>query len=63
MVIWTLDEDIIVQNTIVKAWCLVRNKGEIKQGFIFHSGRSVKYASSKITALFSFNNNNKTIHE
>ena len=52
----TLSEDMTSQSTLIKAWYLVRNKRQIKHGFIFHSDRGVNYAYYKITSLFSFNN-------
>jgi putative transposase len=55
VVSWTLSQDMTAQNTIVKAWYLARNKRQIKDGFIFHSDRSVQCASNKMTNLFYFN--------
>jgi len=52
---WALSEDLTTENTIMKAWIAARRNRTIIEGFIFHSDRSVQYASNKMTMLLSFN--------
>ncbi len=52
---WTLSQDMTTENTVMKAWLSARKTRNIDDGFIFHSGRGVQYASNKISNLFSFN--------
>ena len=52
---WSLSEDMTTENTVMKVWITARRNRNIVKGFIFHSDRSVQYASNKICSLFSFN--------
>ena len=52
---WTLSEDMIAENAIIKAWYLATNKRQINDGFLSDIDRGAQYAVTKITNLFSFN--------
>jgi transposase InsO family protein len=52
---WSLSEDMTIENTVKSAWLDALKNRTIIDGFIFHSGRGVQYASMQMAKYFMFN--------
>ena len=53
IVSWTISKDMTTQNTVLKAYNQALKVREVTSKHIFHSDRSVQYASHEIQQLFS----------
>ena len=56
---WALSQDMTVPHTTFAAWTKARQTRHIQQDLIFHSDRGVQYASGRLNAVLTHNQNIK----
>ena len=55
---WSISSEMTAENTVLRAWTMEKQRGDIKNGFIFYSDKGhlegIQYACNQTKSIFSF---------